>query len=56
MEAQQVSLRWRVSCGAAEGYFHTYLVTKHERYWAAWKKYPIIHATTTGKPFPVPSL
>jgi hypothetical protein len=54
--AEAVSLRWRACYGAmtAEGYLHTYLVTKQGRYWAAWMKYRIIHGDDHWKVVPGP--
>ena len=56
MTAEAVSLRWRASYGAmtAEGYLHTYWVTKQGRSWDAWMKYRIIHGDKHWEAVPGP--
>jgi hypothetical protein len=56
MTVDAVSVRWRACYGAmaAEGYLHTYLVTKQGLYWSAWMKYRIIRANDHWEAVPGP--
>jgi hypothetical protein len=56
MTAEAVNLRWCASCGAitAEGYIHTYAVTKQGRYWTAAMKYTAIHGNDHWEAVPGP--